>query len=389
MPWSRGPVGDRIELMRMWESGQYTVAELAGRAGVSRQCVHKWIGRWKSEGEAGMVERSRAPLNPQRVDPKLVEQLLRLKDEHPDRGPEKLVTMMSGRDGKRPMAPSTAGRVLDAYGLVQHRKRRERVGPPSSAPRRPIPGPGHTLTADHKGYFRLGNGRNCYPLTLVDPGSRYLYAIDAQARPTVAAAWKVFEHIFSEYGVPDQILTDNGVPFCSARSLGGLTELSKRWVKLGIHVARIDPGRPQQNSIHERMHRTLKAGATRPPQATNRLQHQHFQEFRYDYNWLRPHKSLDLRPPAELLTPFRRSYASLQGVEPEYPPHFELRRVRSSGELKIDGDRFFLSEVRAGELVGLDRVDDQGIEIYFGPVVLGYYDRRRRCIVKDATPAES
>jgi len=388
MPWSKGPVYERIELMRMWESGRYTVSDLAERAGVTRQCLHMWIGRWKAEGEAGMVERSRAPLNPRRVDSKVVEQLLQLKGEHPDRGPEKLVAMMSDREGKLPMAVSTAGKILDAYGMVQRRKRRERVGPPSSAPRRPIPGPGHTLTADHKGYFRLGNGRYCYPLTVVDPGSRYLYAIDAQSRVTVAAAWKVFDRIFTEFGVPDQILTDNGVPFCSARSLGGLTELTKRWIKLGIHVARIDPGRPQQNSIHERMHRTLKAGATNPPQQTNRLQDLHFQRFRYDYNWLRPHKSLDLRPPAERLTPYRRSYASLRGVELEYPLHFGLQRVHPNGELKINGKRIYLSGVLAHEVVGLDQVDEHRIEIFFGPVTLGYYDLRRGCIVKDDIPAE-
>lgn len=384
MPWSRGPVDDRTELMRMWESGRYTVVELAERAGVTRQCVHKWIGRWKEHGEAGMEELSRAPLNPRRVDPELVQRLVQLKGEHADRGPEKLVAMMSDRDGKLPMATSTASKILDAYGLVRRRKRRERVGPPSSAPRRPIPGPGHTLTADHQGYFRLGNGQYCYPLTLVDPGSRYLLAIDAQVRPTVEAAWKVFERVFSEFGVPDQILTDNGVPFCSARSLGGLTELSKRWVKLGIHIARIDPGRPQQNSVHERIHRTVGTN----PQHTHLLQKRTYEALRYDYNWLRPHKSLDLKPPAERLTPFRRSYASLRGVELEYPPHFQLRRVHPNGELTIDGGRIYLSGVLAHELVGLDQVEDHCIEIYFGPITLGYYDLRRQCIVKDLIPAE-
>lgn len=387
MPWSGGPVADRVQLMEMWESGQYSVVELAERAGVSRQCVHKWIRRWQTDGEAGMVERSRAPLNPKRVDAQLVEQLVRLKSEHPDRGPEKLVVMMSDRDGKLPMAVSTAGKILEAYGLVQPRKRRDRVWPPTSAPRLSVPCAGHTLTADHKGYFRLGNGKSCYPLTVADPVSRYLYAIDAQVRPTVEAAWKVFDRIFCEFGVPDQILTDNGVPFCSARSLGGLTELSKRWVKLGIHVARIDPGKPQQNSVHERMHRTLKAVATRPPKDTHAEQNQHFVSFRYDYNWLRPHKSLDLRPPAERLTAFRRSYAAQRRTQLEYPMHFELRRVRETGELKIDGQRLFLSEVLAREVVGLDPVDDHLTEIYFGSLLLGYYDARQRRIVKNAVPA--
>jgi hypothetical protein len=132
-------VKDRIELMQMWESGRYTVVELAERAGVTRQCVHKWIGRWKAERQAGMEELSRAPLNPRRTDPVLIEQLIALKGEYPHYGPGILVPMLSDRDGKYPMAVSTAGKILDAYGLVRRRKRRDRVGPPSTAPRLPKP----------------------------------------------------------------------------------------------------------------------------------------------------------------------------------------------------------------------------------------------------------
>lgn len=382
MPWSGGPVKDRIELMQMWESGRYTVVDLAERAGVTRQCLHKWIGRWKAEGQAGMEELSRAPLNPRRIDPALIEHLIALKREYPHYGPGILVPMLSDRDGRCPMAVSTAGKILDAYGMVRRRKRRDRVGPPSTAPRLPIPGPGHTLTGDHKGYFRLGNGRYCYPLTVADPGNRYVFAIDAQSRPSIEAAWRVFDRIFREFGLPDQILTDNGVPFCSARSLGGLTELSKRWIKLGIHVARIDPGRPQQNSIHERMHRTLKQAATRPPQYTMPGQQRHFDTFRYEYNWLRPHKALARHPPAERLRSFRRSYGGLRTAVIEYPPHFDVRRVRQSGEIKIGGERHFLSEVLAGEIVGLDQVDEHRTEIYYGSLLLGFYDERTKSIVK-------
>lgn len=389
MPWSRGPVDERKQLMEMWESGCYSVVELAARSGITRQCLHKWIKRWKAEGEEGLVELSRAPRNPRRTPSEVIEQLVRLKSEHPDAGPEKLVAMMSGRDGKAPMAVSTAGKILDAYGLVRRRKRRDRVGPLSSAPRLAVPGPGHTLTADHKGYFRLGNGKYCYPLTIADPASRYVFVIDAQHRPTAEAAWKVFDRLFREFGLPDQIVTDNGVPFCSARSLGGLTELSKKWIKLGIHVARIDPGKPQQNGVHERMHRTLKHAATRPPQATLRDQQKHFDQFRYMYNWLRPHKSLELRPPAERLASFRRTYDGRLPRAIEYPPHMELRRVRETGELKIGGERLFLSEVLAREVVGLESIDGDRIEIYFGAFLIGHYDQRRRIIVKSAAVASS
>lgn len=382
MPWSGGPVKDRIRLMQKWQSKRYTVVELAAEAGVSRQCLHKWVRRWQAEGEAGMEEVSRAPLNPNRTSAEVIEQLIGLKQQYPDRGPEKLVTMMTGRDGNKPMAVSTAGRYLNGYGLVRPRKRRDRVGPPNSAPRLMIPTAGHTLTADHKGYFRLGNGKYCYPLTAADPISRYVYAIDAQLVTSVEAAWKVFDRIFREFGLPDQILTDNGVPFCSARSVGGLTELSKRWIKLGIHVARIDPGRPQQNGVHERMHRTLKAWVTRAPCRTHAEQQKHFESFRYDYNWLRPHKSLGLTPPAQHLRAFRRSF---RGKMPdiEYPSHFESRRVRETGEIKVGNNRIFLSEVLAREMIGLDQIGENRFDVYFGSCLLGVLDVEAKVVIKN------
>jgi transposase InsO family protein len=383
MVWIGGPVNERIKLMQKWETGKYSVTELAEEGGVSRQCLHKWIRRWNAERESGMKERSRAPHNPRRIDPVLIDKLVRLKAEYPDRGPEKLVEMMSDREGHRPMAVSTAEKVLAAYGLVRHRKRRDRVGPPSSAPRLPIVGPGHTMTADHKGYFRLGNGSYCYPLTIADPVSRYLFAIQAQARPTFEAAWGVFERVFRDFGVPDQILTDNGVPFCSARSLGGLTELSKRWIKLGIHVARIDVGRPQQNGTHERIHKTLDEKVP-GPEETLAAQQRVYESFRFDYDWLRPHKALGLRPPADRLVPFRRSYPQRM-VDPPYPPYMVARRMSGNGEIKVGGQRFFVSEVLAHELVGMDQVHNDGFDLYFGTCLIGYLDLRAGVVSKNDT----
>lgn len=382
MGWIGGPVDERIRLMRKWETRRYTVAELAAEAGVSRQCLHKWIKRWRASGEGGMVELSRAPINPRRIEPEVVAQLIALKKAHEHRGPAKLVAMMSDREGKVPLSVATAERILDSYGLVRKRKRRDRVGPPTSAPRLPVPAAGHTLTADHKGYLRLRNGRHCYPLTLVDPVSRYLYAVQAQPSTSFADTWPVFERVFRDFGIPDQILTDNGVPFCSARSLGGLTELSKRWIKLGIHVARIDPGRPQQNGTHERIHRTMDDEKIALAN-THRSQQREFDSFRYDYNWLRPHDSLENKPPAERLQSFRRSYPSHLG-DPRYADHLLTRRLNGTGEVKVDGQRYFVSEVLSRELIGLEQTAEHIYEIYFGSCLLGYIDTREHRISKTA-----
>src|SRR4030095_8923602 len=121
-------------------------------------------------------------------------------------------------------------------------------------------------TADFKGQFRLRTGAYCYPLTVADQFSRYLPACPARPSTGHDGAQAVFHKLFREYGLPLAIRTDNGSPFASS-GLARLSRLSVWWIKLGIHPELIQPASPQQNGTHERMHRTLKAEATRPPAA--------------------------------------------------------------------------------------------------------------------------
>lgn len=381
MGWNGGAVDDRLEFVRLYESGEYTMGELCELKSISRACGHKWVKRWKVEGLAGLEERSRRPhYSPRRTDQELVDTLVRLKREHPKKGPVMLVDMMVDRDGHRPMAPSTAGEILKRYGLVHPRKRRRHyaIGPGEKP--RAVPGPGHTLTTDHKGWFRLGNRRYCYPLTLMDPWSRYVLAIDALRDTSAEQAKPVFERVFREYGVPDQILSDNGSPFCNRRAVGGLTALTKWWIDLGSTPVRIDPGKPQQNGRLERMHRTLKEEATDPPGANFKQQQLEFDRFRYEYNVLRPHRALGGRPPASAHRAYRIPYSD-QISAPEYPSSFEVRRVRSSGEVKWDGDRFFLTQVLASEMVGFEQIAETTWDIWYRHIVVASFDSNQRRIV--------
>ncbi len=74
--------------------------------------------------------------------------------------------------------------------------------------------------------------------------------------------------------------------------LAGLSRLSVWWIRLGIQLQRIDPGHPEQNGRHERMHRTLKAETATPPERNLRAQQRAFDRFRQIYNQERPHESL-------------------------------------------------------------------------------------------------
>jgi putative transposase len=333
-------------------------------------------GRWREDRHEGLQERSRAPHHtPHKTDAKWIEILLRFKHEHPSFGPAKLVDMMADREGNRPRAASTAGQILAQYGLVHHRRRRRHFISGAGETPAMIPGAGHTMTTDHKGQFRLGDRSYCVPLTMADPISRYVIAIDALRSTAVDEAKPSFERVFQEYGVPEQILSDNGTPFCNRGALGGLTRLSKWWIDVGARPVRIDPGKPQQNGRHERLHRTLKEATAKPASPTLKQQQKRFDSFRYEFNLLRPHESLDRLPPATAHVAYWRRFPP-RIEQAQYPSFFEVRSVRINGVIKWNGQLLFLSELLTGELVGIEQLDDDEADIWYRHVVIGTIDFR-------------
>jgi len=233
------------------------------------------------------------------------------------------------------------------------------------------------MSADHKGQFLLGNRHYCFPLTIADPGSRYIFAVEALASTCVEAAVPVFERVFRRWGLPEQMITDNGTPFCTARALGGITELSKMWIKLGIQHVRIEPGRPQQNGIHERMHRTLKHDATQPPEPNMRAQQRRFDMFLEEFNNVRPHQALGQERPASKVELYRRPYPTRPPTI-DYPMSFQVRIVRGDGKIKWKGERLFVSNVLRGEPVAMLEVDNDQWDLYFGTVHLATWDGPKR-----------
>ena len=350
-----------------------SVAEAAATHGIARSCAYKWVVRYENEGLAGLEERSRRPeLSPSRITQTMVDALLELKKRHPDYGPAKLVTMLETRYGGHVMAVSTAGQILARHGCVDKRARRRRSPGPIDDVRFEVAGAGDTMTSDFKGEFRLLNRTLCYPLTVADPSSRYV--LDTRAMPSthMEPARKAFDKIFREHGVPRQMVTDRGTPFCSSISLGGLTQLSRSWIELGIVPIRIDPGRPQQNGIHERMHRTLKQWITRDRRSTLRAQQRSFDAFRREFNHVRPHQSLGQKTPSTAYRPYRPYPTRPRRIE--YDTNAEVRRVNANGEIKWRGELIFMSEVLIGADVGLIRVDEALLAIQFGIVRIGYLD---------------
>lgn len=371
MPWRQSsPVSERVQFVQDVARGEASFAELCLRYGISRNTGYRWWQRFGAEGLRGLEERSRRPHHSPDATPRHVVQLLiGERRRRPRWGPKKLLRVIARKHPELELpAVSTAARILKREGLIKPRRRR---GRPARVLSRTGWGlePNDLWTADHKGQFRLGNGRKCYPLTVADSFSRYLLEVKACTSTRHEEARRIFERAFRDYGLPTRILTDNGVPFGSTAVLG-LSKLSVWWLKLGVRVERIEPGRPEQNGQHERMHRTLKAEAAKPPRTSARAQQRCFDAFRTEYNTERPHEALSQDVPAQHYRASPRPY-SRETPGLDYPLFYERRQVRQSGDIKWRGRNIFISEVLRGEPIALDETEKGSWNVFFGPLQIG------------------
>ena len=347
--------------------------ELCRAFGVSRKTGYKRVQRFEAWGWDGLGDLSRAPhQHPNQMERAVAERLIVARQAHPTWGPKKLVAWLQDREPSVSWpAPSTVGDLLDRAGLVRRRKRRRRAAP-WSQPFAPAEKPNDLWCIDFKGWFRTGNGVRVNPLTVAD-AARGTPADTARRRqPRGPQVRQVLEGAFREYGLPRAIRSDNGPPFASV-GLGGLSPLAVWWLKLGILPERIEPGHPEQNGRLERLHRTLKAETASPPQSTWQRQQRTFHTFRSSYNQERPHEALGQQPPAGRYHPSPRPYPS-RVRSPEYDAGTTVRRVRTNGEIKWQGQRVYLSEALCGEPVGLTPQDDRFWTIRYGPLQIGLLD---------------
>jgi len=377
MPWiETSPMDERRRFIADRQLRVFTMTELCARFGISRKTGYKWLGRYEAAGGPGLRDVSRRPhVCPHETPGPLVGALLELRRKHPTWGAKKLLAVLARRWPGWPWpSRSTACDILRRNGMIPKRRRRRRLGHPGR-PETPMTEPNGIWTADFKGQFRMRDGRYCYPLTVVDGFSRYLLGCQGLHTPSHEPARAVFLRLFREHGLPRIIRTDNGVPFATT-ALGRLSRLSVWWIRLGIYPELIEPAHPEQNGRHERMHRTLKAEATRPPRANLAAQQRCFNAFRTEYNEQRPHEAIGQRTPATL---YRRSPRRvLDRLQPiEYPAHYEVRLVSRNGGIRWSSRWVNVSHVLGGQHVGLEPVL---WDVYFGPLRLGRFHERELTI---------
>jgi transposase InsO family protein len=379
MPWKeRTKMQERLLFIARHEQGE-SISELCREYGISRKTGHKFLNRYRTVGLAGLEDHRRRPYtNPNQTKQLIVDLIIQLKQEKPHWGSAKIKELLSRRYPNIPApARSTIHLILDRQGLIKKRNQRRIFLKAKPTGLQPSNGSNDLWCIDFKGQFRMGDKQYCYPLTVTDQHSRFLLSCEALLNTKSESVFPVFEEIFLEYGLPNRIRSDNGSPFASQGILG-LSRLSVWFLRHGISLERIEPGKPQQNGAHERMHRTLKQSTTRPPENNILKQQERFDIFKKEYNYERPHEALQMKTPSEVfITPSSRKLCDLKDIE--YPLHDFSTRVYCCGTVRIPGGgrqvkKVYIGSALYGEKIGFRETEEGLWEVSFMDYDIGVYD---------------
>lgn len=378
MTWKVGTVMSvRREFVELAAAEGANMAELCRRFGVSRKTGHKWLNRFRVDGEAGLADRSRRPQNsPGRLDAGMEALIVQLREQNPVWGARKLRRQLLNRELKDVPAGSTITEVLRRHGLL------ETDGRPAPRPfkRFERERPNELWQMDFKGHFALANGGRCHPLTVLDDHSRFSVVLQACANEQGQTVQSALVVAFRRYGLPEAMLMDNGSPWGADRQ-SPWTPFSVWLLKLGVRVAHGRPYHPQTQGKAERFHRTFKAEVLQGQQFRDLSESQvRFNDWRTLYNFERPHEALEMEVPGHRFQPSTRPYPErLPRIE--FGPTDEVRKVQQRGALSFHGQTWHVSKAFIGERVGLRPTLQDGVwEVWFSRVCLGELNLREEAV---------
>ena len=376
MPFKESSIlSQREELCRLALLPGANLSELGRRFGVSRPTIYKWRERYRTEGVAGLADRSRRPrTSPSKTAPEVETLVLELRKDDPWGG-RKLRRLLQAEGIDPVPSGSTITEILRRHGKLD--------GPGTGQPRDWVrfehPEPNDLWQMDFKGHFALGEGR-CHPLTVLDDHSRFALAIGAcgDERTKTVARW--LERLFEQHGLPERILTDNGPPW----DTGGPerhTLLTVWLLDLEIHVSHGRPYHPQTQGKDERFHRTLKEELLSRESFTDlKAAQARFDAWRDKYNYKRPHQALDYATPASRYRDSARKMPTTI-APPEYEPQALVRKVDARGWILFKGRRIRCSKAFRGRAVALRATDADGLfDLCYRRHVLAQVDLRQNIV---------
>jgi transposase InsO family protein len=344
--------------------------EAAARHGVSKSQVYVWLARYREQGADGLVPRSRRPASsPGQLDAAVEDEIVRWRKLRPRWGAKKIAAMLA-RDGWPVPATSTVHRVLVRRGLVSHvPSRRE---PPGGWQRFCRPCCNDLWHIDATRHV-LAGGRGFWVIDLVDDHSRFLLAAHVTAAASMQAGWDAFRGAVAAYGLPRQLISDNGVNF-TGRMIGpGRTVAFERQVAAaGTELIHARPGHPQTIGKLERQHDTQNAWIADHPRPRSLTTAQTLLDaYRQDYNHARPHEAIGQRFPAEVYLPdpgIDLPAAELAPADP-YPPGCRKRKVSPGGLIRYAGVQLHIDQRYAGIDIGLIREHNR-LKVYYGAALI-------------------
>jgi len=386
MPWKEFNTVD-LRFQFVLDSFQTGVnfTQLCAQYGISTKCGYKWKERFLREGKEGLLDKKKTPKNsPAKIAEETILEIIKIKNNRKFWGAKKILKLYKTQFPYR-KAPnrSTVERILKKAGLQETKRKRrptnsgQRISMPEKATR-----PNHVWTVDFKGWWYTPEREKVNPLTVRDDYSKYILSIKTLKKGDIASVKAEFTRLFSIYGLPDVIRSDNGPPFASMQSLWGLTKLSVWWLSLGIKLDRIQPGKPYQNGSHDRMHRDMARELQHEIVGNITLFQKLFDKWRIDFNRNRPHEALAMKTPEQVYVKSDKLFDPNAGLLIAYPYGFKQRQVNNRGYINYNGHLIMVGNPFNGFNVGIKKENDS-VSIWFGSNKLGLIDQNLFLIISD------
>jgi transposase InsO family protein len=370
MPWKElTTMSQRAEFVRLTNQEGTNFSDLCRRFGISRPTGYKWLERHLN-GES-LSNKSRRPyFSPNQTKKPIEDEIIKVRLKHPAWGGRKIKAFLTNKGFSNLPSPSTITAILKRNSLVDPEESLKHC----AFQRFEKTEPNELWQMDFKGYFSLDEGGYCHPLTVLDDHSRFLLGLAACPNETSQTLQNQLSEVFLQYGLPKRMLMDNGSPWGDDWETRH-TIFTAWLIRLGISVTHGRPYHPQTQGKDERLHRTLKdellSRKSLPNLATCQTA---FEDWRYLYNYERPHESLGMQPPSSR---YKLSLKPFPEVLPPilYDDDCLIRKVDQSGKIYFQGYSFRVGKAFRYHPVGLRPTEIDGTyNVYFCSQIIAKID---------------
>jgi transposase InsO family protein len=366
------------------------VAEVARRYGVARQTVHRWIARYRGGGLGALADRSHRPKGcPHQMPAAIEARVLEIRRVHDEWGPIRIRHALAREEVSPLPGRSSIYRALLRAGMIEARRRRRRK---ADYRRWERPASMELWQLDVMGRVFLADGTELKVVTGIDDHSRFCVLATLVPRATARRVCAAFAEAIRRYGVPEEVLTDNGKVFTARFGHRAAETLFDRICRENGITHRLTAVRsPTTTGKIERFHKTLRRELfAKHSFTTIEEAQQALDAFVEDYNALRPHQSLGERTPAErfrlraMETPELATVVPteslLDAATPAPPvghlrPNGHLRKVDGNGRIIFARTRYRVARFLAGEHVVV-RIEGDLVRIFHGDALIRAHPRR-------------